>query len=416
MAFPFPGHDPVKQVVEDIHHAITHHDPVRDLARGFQQHDVVDDVFASVLNDAYGRHSEYHGRRPPQIHDGFSIDFSIDFGHDRHNHRHHPHERRDRQNPDDLQNSDYGFAPLEFNRTSSELMRTLHAHLSELNVGKHRDSVTRDELRNYLVRSGDYISPQDKTDLLLVMRNFDRIAMSDGREGKGITFKDMALFVVENQREDRIVMIERQNERLIHTNARLRNEINSGRPQDGGRDGGDPRQTGRTVTDGGRVITERNGPNQHFLVSGADMPLSQEEFKAHYGIPQNIDLLKFMPGKPNDGEVPNFWSSEVAAGLGGRDDGKLRWDNPNKLDDPALNFQRNNAQLAEYFKRLPIDQQTEFIFNFARTQEPLFRAHGIYLQSVENETVSILEHGQAKRIDLVQDVNSDHKLLQWLPV
>ncbi len=143
------------------------------------------------------------------------------------------------------------------------------------------------------------------------------------------------------------------------------------------------------------------------------MPLSQEEFKAHYGIPQNIDLTKFMRGKNNDGQVPNFWTSEVAAGLGGRDDNNnLRWDNP-AHHEASLDFQRNFAQLAEYFDKLPIHQQMEFTFNFARTQGEVLRSNGVSLLAADNEKIQIIENGATKYIDLVQDVDSDRKLLQW---
>ena len=409
MVFP-PGHDPVRHIVEDIHSALTHHNPVREVVRDLHEHDVVDDIFASVLNDTYGRHSDYRSgwRRPAPIQDDFYIDFSIDFS-DRHDRRHDRHDRHNRRH-------DRDYMPVELNRTSSELMRTLHSHFDGMNIGKHRNAVTRDELRNYLVRVGDEISPQDKTDLLLVMRGFDRINRAAGREGKGITLQDMACYVMDNQRNDRLVMIERQNERLRETNAQLRDEINGrGQQVPGGRDGRDSRQSERTPADQTRVITERNGPREHYLATGSDLTLSQKAFEEHYGIKEKFDFLKFMPGKPNDGQVPNFWTGRIAEGLGGRDDGVMRWDKPNH-HDLATDFQRNFAQLSDYFIKLPPDQQTEFTLNFARTQEALFRAHGATLLKAENETISFFQDGKVVTIDLVENVGKDTSRLHWLAV
>jgi hypothetical protein len=289
-------------------------------------------------------------------------------------------------------------------------MNTLDKHAGGINIGRHNEHITRDELKNYLVRVGDKISPQDKADLLLVMRDFNDIARADGKQGKGISYRDMAFFVIENQRDDRMLMMHRQNESLREQNARLRDELYQ---FDRGNERGDARPSTTSREDSSRVITEKTGDRGHYYAAGADLPLSQEEFKAHYGIPQNIDLLKFMRGKANDGKVPNFWTSEVAAGLGGRDENNnLRWDNATH-HEPSLDFQRNFAQLAEYFDRLPIDQQMEFTFNFARTQGEVLRSHGVALLAADNEKIQITESGVTKYIDLVQDVDSDRKLLQW---
>ena len=389
MAFPVPDfrHDPIAHVLEDIHSTLTGHNPIRELARGLNQPDLSENVFAEVIDRTYGRSGADHNqfRRTAPIQD----DFSIDYSHDRNN----AHQRP------------------ELNRTSRELMTTLDRHSGGINIDRHNDSITRDELKNYLVRTGENISPQDKADLLLVMRDFDRIAKADGKQGKGITYRDMAFFVIENQRDDQMVMMQRQNERLREQNARLKDELNN---SERGDRTDDNRPAQPTAQDSSRVITEKNGQKNHYYATGADLQLSQEEFKAHYGIPQNIDLTKFMRGKDNDGQVPNFWTSEVAAGLGGRDDNNnLRWDNA-AHHDPALDFQRNFAQLAPYFDKLPLDQQMEFTFNFARTQSAVLSSHGVSLLAADNEKIQINEEGVTKYIDLVQDVDSDRKLLQWL--
>lgn len=257
---------------------------------------------------------------------------------------------------------------------------------------------------------GDNISPQDKADLFLIMRDFNDIARADGKQGKGISYRDMAFFVIENQRDDRMLMMHRQNESLRKQNARLRDELYQ---YDSGYAPGDARQTASSRQDTSRVITERTGDKGHYYAAGADLPLSQEDFKAYYKIPQDIDLTKFMRGKDNDGKVPNFWTSEVAAGLGGRDDNNnLRWDNAG-YHEASLDFQRNFAQLAEFFDKLPLDKQEEFTFNFARTQGEVLRSNRVSLLAADNEKIHITEEGVTKVIDLVEKVGSDRKLLQW---
>ncbi|MCC7531766.1 MAG: hypothetical protein IT342_24900 [Candidatus Melainabacteria bacterium] len=392
MAFSLPGfrHDPDAHVVEDIRSNFSGRDPIRDLTNRLGETDPSENIFADVVDRTYGRYGgdRNQWRRTAPIDDGFSIDFSND--------------RYDRR---------FGNHQLELHRTSRELMNTLDKHAGGINIGRHKDHITRDELNNYLIRVGDNISPQDKADLLLIMRDFNEITRADGKKGKGISYQDMATFVMLNQREDRMLMMHRQNERLREQNAKLRDEL---RQLGGDNKRGDTSPSAPSRKDSSKVITERKGDRGNYYAAGDDLPLSQEEFKAHYGIPQNIDLLKFMKGKANDGKVPDFWTSDVAAGLGGRDkNNNLRWDNASH-HEPSLDFQRNFAQLAEYFDRLPIEQQEEFTFNFARTQGAVLRAHGVSLLAVDNEKIQITERGTTKYIDLVQDVGSDRKLLQWV--
>jgi hypothetical protein len=385
---PFPGskQDPIAKLVQNIHSNLSDHDPIRELTNGFNHQDEVDGIFRDVLESTYGRSGNQRDgwRRTPAIQD----DFGIDYGHDRY-----------------IDN----FRP-EFDRTSRELMRTLDKHSGGINIGRHSNAITQAELRNYLVRVGDNIAPQDKADLLLVMRNFNRIANSDGKEGRGITYQDMAGYVMDNRRRDRAVLYDRQMDYMRDNYDRQRQTLDQWNRYEEFGQGAGQEQT----RDGNRVVTERNGPNNHYRVEGAQMALSPEEFKRHYGITEDIDFTKFMPGKANDGKVPSFWDSEVAAGLGGRDaNGGLRWDNPNH-HELALDFQRNFAQLAKYFDKLPIDKQEEFVFNFARTQESVIRANGGTLLAVDNEKIQIHLDGETYYVDLVQDVGSSKKLLQWL--
>jgi hypothetical protein len=388
---PDPRDTPAARVLEDIHSTLSGHNQLRELTNGFRENDPLENIFADVIDNTYGRSATDRNswRRTADIQD----DFGIDYSYDRFVRNEQP----------------------EMLRTSRQLMTTLDRHAGGINIGRHNDHLTKSELRNYLTRVGDNISPQDKADLCLVMRDFDQIARADGKQGKGISYRDMAAFVQENRLEDRMIMIQRQNDRLREQNARLREELDRG--DAGGYYRGDERGDYRPGTqnrqDSGRVITDKTGPNGHYRAEGTELPLSQEEFKAHYGIPQNIDLTKFMRGKNNDGQVPNFWTSEVAAGLGGRDDNNnLRWDNP-AHHEASLDFQRNFAQLAEYFDKLPIHQQMEFTFNFARTQGEVLRSNGVSLLAADNEKIQIIENGATKYIDLVQDVDSDRKLLQW---
>ena len=283
-------------------------------------------------------------------------------------------------------------------------MSTLDKYAGIINVEKHSDRITKDELKHFIQRAGNLLSPQDKADLMLIQANFKQIAGMDGK--KEISYRDMAFFVVASRDSDRSIRAARQEER------------NGGNGEWGWMKPTENQEiqrgaSSREVQKPSRIVTSPNAPNDHLRVEGADLPLSQDEFKEHYGIPKEIDLTKFMRTKANDGQVPNFWTSKVAAGLGGRDDSNdLRWNNPDH-HEPALDFQRNFAQLSEYFDKLPPDQQVEFAFNFARTQGDVLRMHGVKLLAVDNEKIQIHEEGSTKYVDFVQDVGSVKHLLQW---
>lgn len=378
--------DPVSQAIENLHSNFAGHDPIRELNRGFGPHEFVDNVFQDVINQTFGRGASERNnwRRLPELQDDFSIDFSGD-------------------------SFDRGWnrrEPVELVRTSRELMNTLDRHASGINIGRHSDRLTKDELKNYIERVGNYISPQDKVDLMLILRDFKQIAGIDGR--KDISYRDMASYVMANREADRQIRQFRQEER--NESYPTNEEWDWMKPSTRELPQGNARNQHADVS---RIITSPNAPHDHFRVEGADIPLSQEAFKEFYGIPENIDLTKFMRTKPNDGQVPNFWTSKVAAGLGGRDGNDLRWDKAD-YHDPALDFQRNFAQLAEYFDKLPPDRQVEFVFNFARTQGEVLRMHGVKLVAVDNEKIQINENGETYYVDVVQDVGSVKHLLQWL--
>ncbi len=108
---------------------------------------------------------------------------------------------------------------IDYQRTSQELMMTLGKHAGAINIGPYSDYITRDELKSYLVRAGSHIASQDSADLLQVMRDFKSIAKNDG---KGISYRDMAIYAVENQDADRKIMISRENEKLWQSNQSLR--------------------------------------------------------------------------------------------------------------------------------------------------------------------------------------------------
>lgn len=282
-------------------------------------------------------------------------------------------------------------------------MSTLDKYAGIINIEKHSDRITKDELKHFIQRAGNILSPQDKADLMLIQANFKQIAGMDGK--KDISYRDMAYFVVASRESDRAIRAERQSE----LNARnddwswMNPRENQSNPRE---------NANREVQKPSRIVTSPNS-GDHFRLEGANLPLSQDEFKEHYGIPKEIDLTKFMRTKANDGQVPNFWTSKVAAGLGGRDDSNdLRWNNPNH-HEASLDFQRNFAQLSEYFDKLPPDQQVEFAFNFARTQGDVLRMHGVKLLAVDNEKIQIYEEGSTKYVDFVQDVGSVKHLLQW---
>ncbi|HEY9788272.1 MAG TPA: hypothetical protein V6D17_22980 [Candidatus Obscuribacterales bacterium] len=279
------------------------------------------------------------------------------------------------------------------------------AHLSGINIGKDSKYIKPEELHNYLVRVGDKIDPQEKEDLLYVMRHFRQISDADGKKaGKGISFEDMNAYVVGNMYNDHIIELQRQYTILKQENAQLRGLANRVERREAPPVSGRPGESGRVITD--------KLPNGHYRAEGMDVPLSQEEFKRHYGIPQEIDLLKFMPGKPNDGTVPDYWSSGASVGLGGRmADGSLKWDHADR-HDLKYDFSRNFAQVFKYLQALPPEKQTEFAFNFARTQAHVFKANGYDLKIVDNEKV-YAEGETSGWTDFVQDVDSDHPLIQW---
>ncbi len=390
MAFP-PRHDPVSHLIENVR-SVLGNDPIEAL-NNFRETDSGENIFEDVIATAYGRSGNRNQwRRPDPIQD----DFSIDYSRDRNNQNRYDQYDRYESNPN-----------LDIHRSPSELMNTLGRHANGITQGRNNDCITRNQLENYLARKGESLTSQDLVDLMMIKRDFGKIARAD-REW-GISYSDMARFSSRGRgrNEDQE---DSMNRRLLEENARLRSELDRlGR----GNEREDDYSYTPRMQDGENIITERTGPNGHLYAAGADLPLSQEEFKRHYNIPENIDLTKFMRGKQNDGSVPNFWTSDVAAGLGGRDDNNnLRWDNAGH-HEPALDFQRNFAQLAEIFKALPIDEQITFTLNFARTQGDVLRSHGITLLAADNEKIQIHENGVTKYIDLVQDVESDRKLLQW---
>lgn len=403
--------DPIR-AVEEIHSTLREHDPIEELNRGFAPHEAVENVFADVIQQTFGRGGVDRNfwRRQPEIRDDFSIDFSIDFANDRYDRGGRGH-FGDRENFGDRGNlrdrshyadRDYGQQEnVDLFRTSRELMSTLDKHGPFINSGKHNDRISEKELKNYIERVGHLIPQQELADLMLIKNNFKQISRMDGH--KEISYSDMAYFVMANRDNDRMIRADRQQRNSDY--ASNNNDMGWTKPTE-------VQNQRREVQQPSRIVTSPNAPAEHFRVEGADIALSQEEFKAHYGIPKEIDLTKFMRTKANDGQVPNFWNSKVAAGLGGRDGDDLRWNNADH-HDPALDFQRNFAQLSEYFDKLPPDQQVEFAFNFARTQGDVLRMHGVKLLAVDNEKIQITEDGSTHYVDFVQDVGSVKHLLQW---
>lgn len=389
MGFPFanPGRsNPISSMMENLHSVLSgQRDPISDLTRDLPWQGEGNN-FADAIHDAYGPQAAMRNfwRQSP-VNDGFSIvDSSTDL----------------RGAANSLMSNDL--------RSSRELMSTLSKHFGGINIGRHNSHITKEEIGNYLVRAGDTISPRDRADLAMVAAKFETVKNADGRDNKGISFNDMAHFVVSNRQYDHFIMAHRENLRLQQENRALRDQLAQGSEKT---DKPINSEQGRAD---GNVLTHRNGPKNHYLSEGTNMELSQEAFKKHYGISEDIDLLKFMPGKANDGKVPNFWSSAVSAGLGGRsDEGGLRWDDANNLSEVDKNFHRNLAQLADVYNKLPPQQQEEFFHNFARTQKPLMEAHGIKLLSVDNEKVQIHENGSTRYVDFIFSVGSPEKQLQW---
>lgn len=118
--------------------------------------------------------------------------------------------------------------PLELLRTSRELMATLDKHSGRISqcrkedfVGRYNDYITKAELKAYLVHFADRMDTQDRADLTIVLRDFARIARKDSREECGISYRDMAFFVLENQGNDRMTLLSRENNKLRATNQML---------------------------------------------------------------------------------------------------------------------------------------------------------------------------------------------------
>lgn len=374
-------------------------DPIGDFANRVENG--ISNPFDDVVRDTFFSASAMHDRIRLEgpLSPGFALhDISIDFDDD----------IRDRRAPY-VRHPETAYPSAIAERTSSELMMTLNRHMSGINIGRHNDYVTREELHNYLVRVGDRINPQDRRDLEIIMGSFRRIADADGRKaGKGISYQDMNAYMEKNAINDQYIQTYRELREIRAENARLR-ELLEGRF-----DAAPHRSDGAGDRRDGRVITERRmDKNGHYFVDGADLPLSQEDFKRHYGIPMEIDLLKFMPGKPNDGQVTDYWTSGASVGLGGRtEDGRLKWEQPD-YHTLKYDFSRNFAQVFKYLQALPPEMQEEFAFNFARTQTAVFRANGYSLKVVENEKVFAQGAEHTGWTDFVQDIGSSEPRIQW---
>lgn len=307
--------------------------------------------------------------------------------------------------------------------TSYELMNTLDRHAPFINGADGFDGrgdnqyISKRELRNYLRDNRDAISPQDRKELTEILANFDRIASSDMRwdTGRGISGSDMNAF--EDQNIFRDGYIEHRRDRYAQ-----RDQYRGGPGQPDGPSRPDdrrpptdrpPENPPRPRYPNDRVMTETDPThNNHFRVEGDNMPLSQEEFKRFYNIPQDVDLLKFMNGKPNDGKVTDYWQAGVSVGLGGRkEDGSLKWNDPN-YHTLKYDFTRNLQQVMQYTNGMSEHDAKQFVFNFARTQGQVFDANGFKLLKVENETVTAFGEGQTGTTDFVGDIGTGNKI-QW---
>lgn len=299
-------------------------------------------------------------------------------------------------------------------RSPRRAAETLALHAGSMNADGDPTHLSRRELEQYLIQNGNRIHPQEAADLGFVLDNFDKFAGADGNnDPRGITGRDIDTArrrdyparsrsleswdrQEQRQQAEQIRMLQMQLEylRMMLMAMAARQPM----PESMGQGPSQERFPGRAIDNYGnrsvrsngsdRVITRtRPERNNHYFAEGADIPLSQEAFKQHYGIPMNVDLLKFMPGKPNDGKVTDFSQAPVMGGLGGRkDDGTLKWNDPN-YHTLKYDFSRNLEQVFEYMQGMSEEQAKEFAFNFARTQQPLFAAHGYNLQMVENEKV-----------------------------
>lgn len=308
-------------------------------------------------------------------------------------------------------------------KCAAEVMNTLDRHAIFMNVGKDQEHITRKELENYLKREGRHLDPQDRADLTKVLVNFDNIAAADGRSrGKGISSRDVDAVMLHEERRERLhnayggmfESLHMQLREMQEELAALRGEGNWNNPN---RRNDKPHDHGNKRNDAppnpnDRVITEKQA-NGHYAIEGQDMPLSQEEFKKHYGIPMEIDLQKYMPGKANDGKVVPFWESPVTVGLGGRlENGNLKWEDPN-YHTLKYDFSRNFAQVFEFTKGMNEDQQKEFAFNFARTQQGVFAANGFDLHKVDNEKVYASGEGTEGWTDFVADIGGTNPRINW---
>lgn len=300
--------------------------------------------------------------------------------------------------------------------TSYELMNTLDRHAPFINGADGFDGrgdnqyISKRELRNYLRENRNAISGQDRKELTEILANFDRIASSDKRwdTGRGISGDDMNAY--EDQSIFRDGYIEHRRDRYAR-----RDEYAQPRPgDDRGQPPTDrPPEAPRPRYPNDRVMTETDpAHHNHFRVEGDNMPLSQEEFKRFYNIPQDVDLLKFMNGKQNDGKVTDYWQAGVSVGLGGRkDDGSLKWNDPN-YHTLKYDFSRNLQQVMHYTNGMSEHDAKQFVFNFARTQMPVFESNGFKLLKVENETVTAFGEGAVGTTDFVGDIGTNNKI-QW---
>lgn len=330
-------------------------------------------------------------------------------------------------------------------RSPQRAAETLALHAGSMNTDGDPTHLSRRELEQYLVQNGNRIHPQEAADLGFVLDNFDKFAGADGNnDPRGITGRDIdaarrrdypagprspeSWDRQQQQQAEQIRMLQMQLEYL----SMMLMSMSARQPMLPGMTPGMAPETGpdraigdRSNRDNGndgvprnrawdRVITQtRPERNNHYFADGTDIPLSQEAFKQHYGIPMNVDLLKFMPGKANDGHVTDFSRAPVMGGLGGRkDDGTLKWNDPN-YHTLKYDFSRNLEQVFKYMQGMSEEQAKEFAFNFARTQQPLFAAHGYNLQAVENEKVFAAGQEGSGWTDFVASIGDRDMKINW---
>jgi hypothetical protein len=247
-------------------------------------------------------------------------------------------------------------------RTAAELMNTLDAYGASMAGGFDPNHISRNELKNFLKSDGDIIDPQDRADLQIILRNFDRISKADHKDGnRGISTDDMMAFVARNQKHDRQILSQRDT------------DLASTWPSD-------------TL------------PTKDLPSAPVDQTNQQQSVWTHHELPTN---------------PPPGFGGHIADG----DTGPLKWNTPTyhsiKYDSAREGYdvRANLEELLPVIRQLPTeDAQRAFTEAFFRTQAPVLAANGAEFIDARHEVLKFrTKEGQVTQVDTIIDFSPGGK-------